>query len=225
MAKNFRTEDFKLENVKLSYPYLLTLKKTVNDDGSVKLGYEAALLYPKGPPLTGKSANGSQVDVAAECVRIATEHWGEKAAQMIKDELIKNPFKDGDGKDGLVKKTGERKVGYAGHKFIGVKAGKERPPTCYGATVGADGKLVKLTDPAALYPGCYVHAVVNAFTWENDKGGRGISFGINLVQFAKDGERIGGGGGPNPDSFFEGGAVPAGAGAPAGGGSAGDLFA
>lgn len=200
-GKNCRTEDFKLENVRLSYPYLLTLRKR-EENGVVKLSHEAVLLYPKGPPLIGKTNAGQPLDVAAECARIATEHWGEKAAQMIKDEIIKNPFKDGDTKDGLNQKTGERNPGYASHKFIRVSSGKDRPPQCFGGQLGADGKLVKLVDPAALYPGCYVHAVVNAYTWENALGGRGISFGVNMVQFAKDGERIGGTGGPNPDAFF-----------------------
>lgn len=224
MAKNIRTEDFKLENVRLSYPSLLTLKKRVEKNGTVKFNYEAVLLYPKGPPLTGKSSNGQPLDVVAECIRIATEHWGEKAVDMIKTELIRNPFKDGDGKDGLVKKTGEKKPGYEGHKFISVSANEKRQPKCFGSTVGADGKLVELTDPAALYPGCYVHAVVNAYTWENDLGGRGISFGVSMVQFAKDGERIGGGGGPSADSFFEG-VVDKGAAPAAAAGGAGNLFA
>lgn len=208
MAKNIRTEDFKLENVRLSYPYLLTLRKR-EEKGVIKLSYETVLLYPKGPPLTGKTMTGGAFDVAAECMKIAVEHWGDKAVDMIKNEIIKNPFKDGDTKDGLNQKTGERNPGYAGHKFIRASAGKDRPPQCFGNLLGADGKLVKLVDPAALYPGCYVHAVLNAFTWENDLGGRGISFGINMVQFAKDGERIGGTGGGDPNSFFGGVQAPA----------------
>jgi hypothetical protein len=201
----------------LSYPFLLELKKTVQKDGSVKLGYEAALLYSKSQPaLIGKMANGEAINVNEACAKIATEHWGDKAIEMIKNEVIKNPFKDGDGKDGIVKRTGERKVGYAGMKFINVTAGKDRPPQCFGAQLGADGKLVKLVEKSALYPGCYVHAVVNAFTWENDLGGRGISFGVSMVQFASDGERIGGSGGPDANAFFEGVKSDAGAaGAPA----------
>lgn len=208
MAKNVRTEDFKLENVRLSYPYLFRPRKR-EENGVVKLSYEAVFLYPKGGPLIGKTVAGAPLDIAVECARIATEHWGEKAVQMIKDELIKNPFKDGDSKDGINKKSGERNPGYAGMKFIRVAANAHvdplqdtRKPVCLSDKLGADGKLVKLTEPNTLYPGCYVHAVVNAYTWENNLGGKGISFGVSMVQFAKDGEKIGSMGGADPNSFF-----------------------
>lgn len=209
MPKNVRTEDFKLENMRLSYPFLLKLKKR-EDNGVVKFNYEAVLLYPKGGPLMGLTETKTPLDVAAECQKIAVEHWGDKAVGMIQNGIIKNPFKDGDTKDGMNQKTGEQNPGYAGHKFIRVSSSQERQPECYGAQFGADGKPVRLTDPDALYPGCYVHAVVNAFTWENNLGGKGISFGVSMVQFAKDGAKIGKGGAPNPNSFFESATVPAG---------------
>jgi len=31
-----------------------------------------------------------------------------------------------------------------------------------------------------------------------------VSIGLNMVQFAKDGERLGGDGGASPDAFFQG---------------------
>jgi hypothetical protein len=68
-----------------------------------------------------------------------------------------------------------------------------------------------------------VYAVVNAYTWDNPKNGKGVSFGVNMVQVAKDGERLGGGG-LDPSAHFE--AIPD-DGAPAGGGSvnsAADMF-
>ena len=204
MPKNIRTEDFKLESVRLSYPYLFAPRKR-EEKGAIKLTYEAVLLYPKANlPLFGITSAGAKLNIADECLRIAKEHWGDKAIELVQNEIIKNPFKDGDGKDGLNQKTGERTVGYAGHKFIRVASGGDRPPALYGAHLGADGKLVKLTDPASLYPGCYVNAVVNAFTWENDLGGRGISFGLSMMQFAKDGERISTGGPPAADKFLSG---------------------
>ena len=53
-----------------------------------------------------------------------------------------------------------------------------------------------------MYSGCYVYAVVNAFTWENKEKGKGISFGLSMAQFVKDGENLGGGG-ADPEEFFE----------------------
>ena len=46
-------------------------------------------------------------------------------------------------------------------------------------------------------------SVVNAFTWENKENGKGISFGVSMIQKAKDGERLGGGGGVDVDKWAE----------------------
>lgn len=228
MAKNVRSEDFKLENMIASYPFILAPRKVDKDDGTTKLEYQLSLLWPKPNPLVGKFETGGPAVVSDIMLKIATEHWGDKALEFIKNELIRNPMLDGDGKEGLNKKSGVRNAGYAGHRFIRTATGVKRPPDVFDNMRGADGKLVRITDPDRIYPGCKVHAVVNAYTWENDKGGKGISFGLNMVQFAGDGERIApsGGGSRNPDGFFEG--VPAGAAVPpatTGGAGAGGLFA
>lgn len=219
-----RSVDFKLQNVRISYPYLLQPRVQKNDNGTETKKFSAVLMWPKEVKLVGKTANGDDLDVMAEAARIAGEDWGEKAAEWVKSGLIKNPFLDGDGPQGMNKKTGERLAGYAGMRFIRPAANADRPPEVFDDKRGADGKLVKITDPRRIYPGCYVHAVVNLYTWQNDKGGRGVSFGLNMVQFAKDGERLGGDGGPNPDKFFEG-AASAPESVKTGAGGAADLFA
>lgn len=201
-----RSEDFKLENVRLSYPSLFRPRKT-EDNGKVKLQYEATLLWPKvNEPLMAKSVKGESLNVGDVLAKIAIDQWGDKAVEWIQTGLIKKPFKDGDGTEGIVKKTGERKPGYAGHRFLRAwssgETDNDRRPECFGDKVGADNKLIKLTDPAVLYPGCYVHAVINAFTYDHPTGGKGISFGLTMVQFAKDGDRLGGTGGADPNSFF-----------------------
>lgn len=202
---NARSEDIKIEGLRLTFPNLDKARNTETDaDKPPKLKFGASLLYPKGQALVGKSATGEKVDVAELAVKVATEQWGDKAVQWIKDGVIKSPFLDGDGPQGLSKKTGERHAGYAGHKFIRTSANEDRQPRC------VDRKVLPYKDAAAirdgLYPGCYVNVVVNLFAWENAKGGKGLSFGLSMVQFNKDGERLGGGGGANPDSFFE--AIP-----------------
>ena len=71
-----------------------------------------------------------------------------------------------------------------------------------------------------------VYAVVNCYTWENDKNGKGISFGVSLVQVVKKAEGdevLGGGGGPDADKFFD--TIPDdGDSAPAGSDGAASLF-
>lgn len=199
---NARSEDFKLENLRLSFPNLDKPRNTEDDPKKPpKMKYSATLLYPKSGDLPAKTASGEKVSVADIAVRVATEQWGDKAVQWIKDGLIRSPFLDGDGPQGVNKKSGERHAGYAGHKFIRAAANEDRQPRC------VDRKVLPYKDAAAirdgLYAGCYVHAVVNLFAWENEKGGKGLSFGLQMVQFAKDGERLAGGGGASPDAFFE----------------------
>lgn len=78
-------------------------------------------------------------------------------------------------------------------------------------------KFPVITDEDRLYSGCYVRASVNAFGYDRS-GNKGVSFGLNNVQFIADGERIAAGG-SNPNSEFddvEGGNVSE--------GDAGDLF-
>ena len=214
-----RSEDFRLDNMRLAFPHLFEMQTM--DDGSKK--YNATFLWPKTVELIGRKKDGSTLNVMQEAGRLATEAWGDKAAEMIKNELIKNPRLDGDGKQGINKKTGERHAGYAGHWFIRASANEKYPPTLIDDVFGSDGKPVIITDRKRLYPGCFVHVVLNLYTYDNPKGGKGLSFGLQMVQFAKDGERLGGGGGPRPEEFFQGVKSDAPAAAKADG--AGGLFA
>lgn len=158
-----------------------------NDKGQDK--YEINLLWLKGTDL---SVLESAVLTAAK------EEWGDKAVEMFKNGLIKNPFLDGDGPQAINKKTGERYEGFAGHRFIRCSANAEHKPKVYDRQVNLS------VDPGLVYSGCYVYAVINAFTWMNEQNGKGISFGVKMVQFAKDGERLGGeGGDPDPTQHFK----------------------
>lgn len=202
-----RSELFKLENMRIAFAqYLLKPKKDIKSDGSVKLSYQATLLWPKGVELVGKWQSGDTAKVSDILMKVATEAWGDKAVNMIQNGIIKNPLLDGDGPQAVNKKTGERYEGFAGHRFLRVQATDEFPPKVFGDKLGSDGKLVRITNPNDLYSGCYVHAVLNVFTWEHASNGPGMSFGVDMVQFAKPGDRLGGtgAGGGDPNAFFQG---------------------
>lgn len=143
-------------------------------------------------------AKGSDISSLQElAVAAAVEEWGDKAKQMIKDGIIKSPFLDGDGKQGKSKKTGEPHEGFPGHTFIRCTSGEDYRPKL------VNQKVLPITSKDELYSGCFVFAVVNAFTWENKENGKGITFGISMLQKAKEGDRLGGSGGGNPDEHFE----------------------
>lgn len=159
------------------------------DNGSKSFG--CTLLFPK------------TVSIAAleeKALEAAKAEWGDKAIQWIKDGLVKSPFLDGDGPQGISKKSGERHAGYAGHRFIRCTSGADYKPKVF------DKKRNPVMDVDGIPSGSQVYGVVNAYTWENDKNGKGISFGISLVQVARvatGDEVLGGSGGPDPDKYFE----------------------
>ena len=54
-----------------------------------------------------------------------------------------------------------------------------------------DEDLNAVLDPTQVYSGCYARVSINAFPYSNS-GNKGISFGLNNVQFLQDGEPLGG---------------------------------
>lgn len=154
-------------------------------------GFGCTLLFPKTTSLK---------ELQDTAVKAAVDAWGEKAKQWIKDGLVKSPFLDGDGKQGLSTKTGERHPGYAGCTFIRCTSGELYKPQVF------DKKRTPVMSADKCTSGSQGFAVVNAYTWENDKNGKGISFGVSLVQVVKLAEGadvLGGGGGPDPDKWLE----------------------
>lgn len=55
-----------------------------------------------------------------------------------------------------------------------------------------DRRSVPVTDKNLFYPGCWVRAFINAFAWDHPTGGKGISFGLNGLQFIRDDDRLDG---------------------------------
>lgn len=161
---------------------------TLHVDDYGKKNWTCSLLIPKSESLAAYEA---------AALEAATAEWGDKAKQLFKDKLIKSPFLDGDGPQGKSKKTGEPHAGFPGTVFLRVKSGEEYRPKL------VNRKVLPITSKDELYSGCYGYAVVHAFTWENKENGKGITFGISMVQVVKDGDRLGGGGGGNPEEHFE----------------------
>jgi hypothetical protein len=56
-----------------------------------------------------------------------------------------------------------------------------------------DQHVQPILDESLLYAGAIVRCSVQAFTWTDDKGGKGVSFGLNNVQKIRDGEHLAGG--------------------------------
>lgn len=77
----------------------------------------------------------------------------------------------------------ERNPEYAGHMYMAMSS-KTRPGV-------VDQDLNAIMDSTAVYSGCYARVSMNAFAY-NTSGKKGVSFGLNNVQFLEDGEPLGG---------------------------------
>lgn len=183
-----RSEDVRAPEAIVAFAHNL-FEPQERDNG--KKQYGCSLLWPKGTSLAALEQAALEAAVA---------EWGDKAKQWIKDEVIKSPFIDGDGKQAVSKKTGERHAGFAGHRFIRVISGEDYKPRVF------DRKVLPILDKADVPSGSRGIPVVNAFTWENKENGKGVSFGISMLQVTKKAvgdEVLGGGGGPDPEKHFE----------------------
>lgn len=180
--------DVKTPTARIAFAPTL-FKPQTRDNG--KIQYGCSLLFPKGSDL--KVLQQNVIDaVQAE--------WGDKALQMLKDGLIKSPFLDGDGAQGKNKQTGEPHAGFPGHTFIRVTSGADYKPKVF------DRQRNPVLDVSGCPSGSWGFGVVNAFCWENKENGKGVTFGISLVQVTKIAEGadvLGGGGGVNPDDWLE----------------------
>ena len=166
----------RIGNVRLTFPQLFEAK-TVNGQGDPK--YSCGILVPRDHP--------QFAEIKAAIVAAATEKWGAKHAENLKalqatDRLC---LHDGDGKSDY--------DGYAGNFFI--NASNKIRPLVVGPNreplVAADGKP---------YSGCYVNVMLEFWAQDNQFGKR-INASLLGVQFAKDGERLAGGGVAAADDF------------------------
>jgi hypothetical protein len=180
-----RSKDVKTGLVRAAFVDSL-FKPQADDFG--KNWWTCTLLIPKSEPLTLYEGL---------ILEAGTAEWGDKFKSLRQNKLIHNPILDGDGPQGCHKKTGERYAGFANSWFIRVKSGEAYRPALI------DRQKLPIVDREKLYSGCYGYAVINCFTWENEKKGKGLTFGISMFQSAEKGERLGGGGGVDVDKWAE----------------------
>jgi len=150
---------------RLSFPVLFKPRKVNPDDAQAK--YSATLLFDKAAQ---KSPEFEKLKDAVEAV--IEERWGSD-----RPKKLKLPFLTVDDFDNVPD-------GYESDHVI-VRTN----------TVQAPGVIDRDKQPVLseedVYAGCYVRAAVHAFSWEHRTGGKGVSIGLDHVQFVKDGERFG----------------------------------
>ena len=133
-------------------------------EGSDQEKYEAVLVFPAGTDLSGLKEN-------------AKAALNERFPNGVKG--ARNPFRNGDE---VAEAWGEH---FKGATFLRVSS-QLKP-------VIVDAGKRPITDEEKVYSGCVVRAAVHAYAYDN-RGNRGVGFGLDALQVVEAGERIGGGG-------------------------------
>ena len=129
--------------------------------------YSCSLIIPK-----TDTATLSQINAAIEeAKQNGIPKWGGKIPPNLK-----LPMRDGD-----IDRPDD--PAYENSYFINATS-QEAPGI-------VDRKRVKITDPLAIYSGCYIRALVNFYPF-NANGNRGIACGLQCIQFWHDGEPLNG---------------------------------
>lgn len=159
---------------RLSFPALFEPQTTPQG----KKKYSACLIFEK-------TADMAAMKKAA--LLAASEKWGDKAPDMIKQGKVRLPFRDGN--DYADKRGFGPEVVFMN---VGSDAEKNAPPGIVDRFKDPKtGKARVISDPAEVYPGCYVRASLSAFAYDTN-GNKGVSFGLNNIQKLRDGERLDG---------------------------------
>ena len=129
--------------------------------------YSCSLIIPKSDTVTV----GKIREAIEQAKQEGVPKWGGKIPPNLK-----LPLRDGD-----VDRPED--PAYADSYFINATS-QEQPGV-------VDRKRVKITDPLAIYSGCYLRASINIYPF-NANGNRGIAAGLSNIQFWEDGEPLNG---------------------------------
>jgi hypothetical protein len=152
--------------VRLSYTQHLF---EVNEDGK----FSVLILIPKSDKATVAKINAAIEAVKANPASLST--WASAKVPVP----LKTPLRDGD-----TERDVEASPEYAGHYFMNVST-KLQPGL-------VDAAVAPILNRAELYSGCYGRVSLNFYAYNSEKGGKGISGGLNNVQKLRDGDSLGG---------------------------------
>jgi hypothetical protein len=190
-----------VKNARLSFSSLWTAVAFNKDDTEDKKKFKASLLVTK----------GSQMAATIDAAILATAEakWPGKGKATI--ESIKgNPnrfawqngdLKDWDGYAGNMALTAKNTVMPLIIGPVGITKASDKEPGRKYTDPNATGVMFPILEPRDGMPfdGCYVNATVEAFGY--DDPGKGISFSLKAVQYARKGDAFAGGAPANPDDF------------------------
>lgn len=154
---------------RVSYPNVFKAKK---NDLNGKDEFSVVALFKKGEDISGLKAAAQKAIV---------DKWGPDKAKWPTN--LRSPFRD---QAERAKEVDGKRILPAGHEegaiFLNLKS-SQRPGV-------VDQNVQDILDESQFYAGCYARASVNAYAYDQ-KGNRGVSFGLGNIQKVKDGEPLG----------------------------------
>ena len=156
-----------------SYAFVFRKQPAMNPGQEAK--YSITLLIDKGEDL---------VPLKKACLDAAEAKFGARAKDMIRRNLLRMPFRDGD-------EERPDDPNYQGRIFISAKTNL-RPGV-------VDADLNEIINEADFYSGCICRISLVPFAYDT-AGNKGVSFALNNVQKLSDGERLSGR--PAPEDEF-----------------------
>jgi len=160
--------------VRIIWPDLFTARKVDPNNEKEEPMYSVTVMIPK------ESAEGKAAIAALR--QAITSIW---TAQWPGDKVRgdKQPMRDGDAKDSA---TDEYIMNETYRGYITLRAKSKRPPTVVD-------KDMRQLDERAGYPagGDWCNVTLGLFTYDG-KFGKGVSCGIDAVQFVRSGDPLGG---------------------------------
>lgn len=158
------TDNVMTPEFRVSYPHLFQPQQPMANSASQDPKYSTVMLFKKGEDL-------SKLKAAAEAA--VSAKWGNDKAKWPKN--LRSPFRD----------QGEKETeGYEAGAVFMTATSKQRPGI-------VDDKVQPVIDPSKIYAGCYCRATVRAYAYDN-AGNKGVAFGLQNVQFLRDGESLSG---------------------------------
>lgn len=150
--------------------YVSVFKTRLNDlSGNEE--YSMMILIPKSDKAT--VANIKKAIKAAVDTK-----WSSKAPANLR-----NPLRDGDSETDLPENAEVGDEPYSGHYFMNLKSSQK--PGIVDANVQA------VIDESEFRSGDYCRVSMNAYAYDQ-KGNKGVSFGLNNIQVLRKGEPLGG---------------------------------
>lgn len=108
----------------------------------------------------------------------AKEKWGDKIPKGLR-----SPFREGNEKS-------DKYPEFEGMIYVSFSS-KQKPKV-------VDQDVEPILDESEFYAGCYARASIRAYAYDQ-KGNKGVAFGLFNVQKVDDGDPLGGGSDPNDD--------------------------